>query len=1171
MSISLEKAVEAFRTAREAARRVGDMGGEMAAVCRIGDALRAQGDLLAALDNYRASLSIAERLTQSKPTSRGWAQELPALRDKIGDVLRVQGDLSAALESYRAGFALRARLVEAEPADIAQQHGLAISWKKIGDVLVEQGVLSDALDAYQASLAIITRLGKLDPKSTTWLHELAGSQIRLGDVLRTQGHAHAAREAYETALGVANRLVEADPSNAEFQLNVSALRDKISEVSQRQVKVGRPVSVIEFFISHASVDRELVKLIAEIIRESGGKPLYQDEHLGHADFMRKMDEAYARAGRMVVLLSGEYQKSESCRAEYNNVLGRDPANLRQRLVLLRVSDCLPEGSLQNLSYTDLVPVINDSGALKRVVKVALGFETRSSVLEFSQTYRRAGRQVLHPEVRPVRGFVGREEMLESLSAKLWSDGTTVAIRDSEEVTLALRGLGGVGKTVLARQYAWLNRERYYGVWWIRADKHETLISDLIALGARFIADLDSFEPEKAALMALDLIARMQTDKPWLLVYDNVDDQATLRDCMPAGNAHVLITTRLTQWVGMAAELPIGVFDRDAAIDFLVRQSVDKDRVGAGRLADALGRLPLALSHARAYCAERNWRFDQYLARLPALIHRTPKDAGYPDAIFATFSLAIEKASAGCADAERLLSLLAFFAPDQVPLWLIADDALSADRRDDALAALNAVSLVTLENLSDGTPAVSVHRLVQEVMRGRLARAGGPGEIVAEATRLVANGYDDSGSFEAGLRNTQLLPHALAVLPLAPREGAAASETLWATLQTGDFRVSRGELAAALALYGAGRELAERLAQADPGNARWQRDLSVSHNRIGDVEQAQGNLASALASYQASRAIAEHLAKANPGNARWQRDLSVSHNKTGDVQQAQGNLAGAFASYQASLAIRDRLAQADPENAEGQRDLSVSHNRIGEVQQAQGNLAGALASYQASLAIRDRLAQADPENAEGQRDLSVSQEKIGNVQQAQGNLAGALASYQASLAIRDRLAQADPGNAGWQRDLSVSQEKIGNVQQAQGNLAGALASYQASLAIRDRLVQADPGNAGWQRDLSVSHNNIGDVQRAQGNLAGALASYQASRVIAERLAQADPGNAGWQRDLALSHGRVGMVLAQQGQKSEGLDALRQGRTIIARLKDASADNATLPRDLAWFDAEIKRLN
>ena len=85
-----------------------------------------------------------------------------------------------------------------------------------------------------------------------------------------------------------------------------------------------------------------------------------------------------------------------------------------------------------------------------------------------------------------------------------------------------------------------------------------------------------------------------------------------------------------------------------------------------------------------------------------------------------------------------------------------------------------------------------------------------------------------------------------------------------------------------------------------------------------MRRAQGDLAAALTSYQASLEIFERLAKADPGNAGWQRDLSVSHDKIGDVQRAQGDLAAALTSYQASLAIRDRLAESGP----GQRRVAA---------------------------------------------------------------------------------------------------------------------------------------------------------------------------------------------------------------------------------------------------------
>ena len=110
---------------------------------------------------------------------------------------------------------------------------------------------------------------------------------------------------------------------------------------------------------------------------------------------------------------------------------------------------------------------------------------------------------------------------------------------------------------------------------------------------------------------------------------------------------------------------------------------------------------------------------------------------------------------------------------------------------------------------------------------------------------------------------------------------------------------------------------------------------MQHNKVGDVLVAQGNLPEALKSYQTGLAIADRLAKADPGNAGWQRDLSVSYDKVGDVLVRQGNLPEALKSYQASLAIRDRLSKADPGNAGWQRDLSVSYAKLADAYRKAG--------------------------------------------------------------------------------------------------------------------------------------------------------------------------------------------------------------------------------------------
>ena len=90
-----------------------------------------------------------------------------------------------------------------------------------------------------------------------------------------------------------------------------------------------------------------------------------------------------------------------------------------------------------------------------------------------------------------------------------------------------------------------------------------------------------------------------------------------------------------------------------------------------------------------------------------------------------------------------------------------------------------------------------------------------------------------------------------------------------------------------------------------------------------MQEAQGDLTGALKSYRDGLAIIDRLAKSDPGNAGWQRDLSVSYNKIGGVQAAPGDLTGALKSYRDGFAIIDRLAKFDPGNAGWQLDLSAS--------------------------------------------------------------------------------------------------------------------------------------------------------------------------------------------------------------------------------------------------------
>ena len=423
-------------------------------------------------------------------------------------------------------------------------------------------------------------------------------------------------------------------------------------------------------------------------------------------------------------------------------------------------------------------------------------------------------------------------------------------------------------------------------------------------------------------------------------------------------------------------------------------------------------------------------------------------------------------------------------------------------------------------------------------------------------QILADGLLAQDGVEIGLQHVEHLLNA-ADNASASLAGLVAERLIFGLDQKINTRAS---LQVSSGLHRRIKSTFESLARADPGNSDWQRDLSVSHNKVGNVLRSQGNLPAALESYRASLAIADRLARVDPGNAVWQHDVSVAQEKIGDVLMEQGNLPAALESYRASLAIADRLARVDPGNAVWQHDVSVAQEKIGDVLMEQGNLPAALESYIASLGVRDRLVEIDPGNAGWQHGLSVSQERIGDVLRAQGDLSAALESYRASLSIRDHLARADPTNTGWQRGLSTSQEKIGDLLAEHGNLTAALESYRASHAIANHLAKADPGNAYWQYDLGVSNERIGCVLMAQSDLPAALRAFETKREIISRLAKADPSNARWHRDLSVSDDRIGDVLVQQGNLPAALENYRASLAIRDQLARADPGNSGWQRDL-----------
>jgi tetratricopeptide (TPR) repeat protein len=218
-----------------------------------------------------------------------------------------------------------------------------------------------------------------------------------------------------------------------------------------------------------------------------------------------------------------------------------------------------------------------------------------------------------------------------------------------------------------------------------------------------------------------------------------------------------------------------------------------------------------------------------------------------------------------------------------------------------------------------------------------------------------------------------------------------------------------------------------------------------------------------------------LSAAEPENAGWRRDLSVSYEKLGDVQQAMGDLDGALKSFSDDLAIAAALSASDPDNAQRRWDLSISYEKLGDVQQARNDLNGALNAYREALVIREKVSGSDPGNVGWQRDLAVSLERVGATLTRQGDATGAIAAFEQALVVYRGLARAHPDDA---RSLVFS--IVPHLRLAELDRAKQREHLEAALAILEPLAAEDRLDAkrrGWLTQIKAQLKALGQAAPA----------------------------------------------------------------------------------------------
>ena len=593
---------------------------------------------------------------------------------------------------------------------------------------------------------------------------------------------------------------------------------------------------------------------------------------------------------------------------------------------------------------------------------------------------------------PTRTFTGRDDLLRDVDTQL-KKGGPIALT-------ALAGLGGIGKTQVALEFARRHRDRYDVGWFVRAEEPGVLRADLSALAVHLGIAEPAVGPE--ATMAA-LREWWRTHDRWLLLFDNAPNADAVRGVLPKeGGGHVVITSRAQAWRGTARKIDVRHLSRLESVALLLRSddATDVQRAAVGRVAEELGDLPLALEQAAAYVDAAGISFEDYLnlyrQRRADLLARGKIGDGYPNTVATTWDLAFERAEAECPAAGGLLRLVACLAPDDLPADLIRSwdepwpGPLDAIRTDplgwsDALAALRHHSLVRV----GGNGTFSVHRLVQAVMLDRMDEYEQATWADAARRLLVSRLGVDLPIMSGRLRElAPLVPHALASGDLPAGD---ASLRIAALHSAATYSVANADYEETETLTRRLVDLTEAFRDADHP------DVGTQLNNLGYVLQYRGDLNGAEDAFRRALAIGD--AAHGPDHPQ----VAIYTNNLGNVLRDRGDLDGAEDAFRRALAIDD--AAHGPDHPEVATDL----NNLGAVLRDRGDLDGAEDAYRRALAIGEAAYGSDHPT------VAIRVSNLGSVLRDRGDLDGAEDAFRRALAIFEKMLGPDHPDAQIARD------------------------------------------------------------------------------------------------------------------------------------------------------------
>ena len=720
-------------------------------------------------------------------------------------------------------------------------------------------------------------------------------------------------------------------------------------------------------------------------------------------------------------------------------------------------------------------------------------------------------------------FTGREAVLARLAALLGA-GKAAAISQTQ----ALSGLGGIGKTQTAVEYAYRHRQNYQAVFWARAETRETLKADLVQ-AADLLALPEQQEQDQSRIVAA--VKRwLNTHDRWLLILDNVEEMEIVEEILPAGApGHLLLTTR-TQSTGFIAQRlrleemtpaegalfllrRAGLLAPDAPLESSAEAQVAQD------LARMLGGLPLALDQAGAYIEETGCLPADYLERSQrhqaALLQRRGHSREHPESVSTTFALAFQNVQRASPAAADLLRLCAFLAADAIPEELITMGAaelgetlapVAADSLalDEVYAVLRRYSQVRRQAESR---TLTIHRLVQAVLKEDMEEAA-ERQWAERAVRVVSRAFPEETAERWGLehwpRCERLMPHVEVCAALIERYRFRFPAAAHLLQQAANYQDRRGQYAQAERLLEQAQALAEVHQDSDPlALADILYMLATSHWNQGRHAQAESYIRRALA-------IREQV-------------LGTNHLKVADCYNQLGNILSEQEHRTPEAELMYLRALKTYEHTVGAGHFLYAHPlaNLGILYQDQGRYAEAEPLFQQALTINEaHLGRQHPY-------VALEFHHLGQCYHFQGRYAEAEPLFQRALEIYEQVLGADhPWRAYPLNGLATLYLDQGRYPEAEPLL-------RQALAIREQKVGPD-------------HHLVADTTHSlamcclkQERYEEAESLFRRALAIRERVFGQNP----W--PTALSLDGLAQLAEQRRQYAEALSLYRRALTICEK--------------------------